>query len=235
MIGASREYRGQVDQVDAEPFKVVEVLLDAEQVAAVELVRGGRADVDDGIGPLRGLCPVRQRPRIRLFRPREPVGKDLVHHARRRPLGRRRIGDQLEVLGVEGLDRVDPGAVDPQVAAIAHLDQKAVAVHRVLDLDLGLPPVPAVDRRDHRRDGEPRLVIRVRSGAHRGDRAELVRNPDAHAHGLAEGGKLVRDEQRRAVVVRLEQGSFGCHSHDCCTPLGTEDFVWITSARKVLA
>ncbi len=117
-------------------------------------------------------------------------------------------------------------SVDPQVAAVAHFHQETVAVHRILDLDFGFPPIPAVDGSDQGCDGKPRFAVGVRACANRGDGPKFVRNPDPNAHVFAEGWCRIRDKQRRAVVVRLKEGSGheGRHGKHLCTRMWRADF-----------
>ena len=214
---------------------------DAGKVAAVELARGRRADIDGFVTPLRGLGPVGKLAGIRRGRAGETVGEDLVHHRFGGPGGRSRVGEQLEVLRVEGLDGVQARGVQPEVAAAGRFDQETVAVHRVLHLDLRLPPVPAVDRGDQRGDREAGLAVRVRPGTHRLDRFEPVRDAHPHPHPVAEFRVDPGHIEGRTVVVRFEEravgaGSRGRHARYFGTAFRREDYGTVTfSTGKRLA
>jgi hypothetical protein len=173
VVAARGEHRGEVHHGDTEAFEVVEVLLGP----------GGKLAARG----IRRTC--------------EPVGEYLVHDGGPRPFRRSRVGGDLEVFGVESLDRVEAGCVEPAIGSVGELEQKAVAMAGILDLDLGLPPLPALDRGDVGCHREPRLVIGVRARANNVDRTEV--GGDLHPHVVPQPGSGVGDVEGRTVVMRL--------------------------------
>jgi hypothetical protein len=200
VLAARREERRQVDHVRAERLDVVEMRLDAEEVAAVELVRGLAPS------PCRELVPgLADRPlRRRDIEPRrrETVGVDLVDDRADVPLRAAAVEGEDEVVGVGYLVREDPEAVQPGEAEVAAGEQ---------------PAVPRPDRERRQRRAPPSLGVGL--GVERGREhaglavvhvAEADRvdgRPARHAEADRRGpAGLVRplDHVRvRAVVVRL--------------------------------
>ena len=208
MVGCRREDGREIQQVHAERHQVVELLGDAIEVSAVELLRAPRHDrVDRGV-PARGDRPLRRRMRAGLRGAREAVGENLGHHGICQPRRRRRVGDEGEVLGVEGLERVQPGLVEPLHASVLVDEQPAVAVARIADRDGCLPPLPAVGRAEADGIRPFRLVIGIRPRADRGQRTVARRHSQSHGDDVAERRREIRHVQRRAVVVRKK----GCHA-----------------------
>ena len=85
--------------------------------------------------------------------------------------------------------RVEPALVQPLDATARVLEHPAVAVARVADDDVGLPPVPAVRRADEGGIRPLRLVVGIRAGADGRERAvpgghaERARAPSHRAPG----------------------------------------------------
>ncbi len=130
---------------------MVEPFADAVEVAAEHLLRAARgARGRRRRPPLGGNRPLGQRalfpePVERgIRRLREPIREDLVEHAFGRPRGSRRVRHEPEVVVVARLDEREAALVQPVLAAVFADEEPAVPVHRVLDLDLRFPPLPAV-------------------------------------------------------------------------------------------
>ena len=158
-----REDRRQVQQVHAELDEVVELAGDAVEVAAVELLRApGRDDVDR-VAPSSRRSPSpasdARRPAPTARSGRGTPGTAPRRTSRRAAPGRRRG----EVLGVQRLERVQARLVEPVHAAVLVLEHSG-SRDRVLDDDVGLPPVPAVRRA---RRGRASVQAGSRSGFER--------------------------------------------------------------------
>ena len=208
VVALAGEDGGEVDDVGAQLLDVVEVLGDAVEVAAVELV----ADLvalglarEDGVAPGGRDRPVRhRRPPYGAPRAGEAVGEDLVDDRLARPRRRRDVvADEPEVAGVGDVSPVHPGRVEPGVAGRPTREDEAVRRRGVVHDDPPAPPglalvaAPAVDpQRD-----EVRLGVVDDAGVHPVQRG-LAGDAHPHRDGVAEAGGRVGDVELRAVVVR---------------------------------
>ncbi len=154
-----REEWRHIDEVRAELLDVVEVLLDAAQVAAVQLARRVAAAAlrktiplarDRPVGPLRSGGRTRRR---------KPVREDLVHDRARVPGRRTRIEREHEVVGSGDLMRMQPEAVHPAIAGRAAVDDPAIADVGIRHLHLRPPPRLAVRLLVDDRLGGARLAV----------------------------------------------------------------------------
>ncbi len=199
VVAAGGEDGRQVQQVHAERAQVIQVLFDAREVAAVELLRRVRAILVDLVVPLGGLGPLGQLglgDRAGRGGAREAVGEHLIHDGLAGPGGRRGGGHQPEVVDVARLRHREPGGVQPADRPRLELEQEPVAVHRILDVQLRLPPARGVVLMHELRLGEARLTVGIRAGEHARHGLEGAGHPQSHAHRLAEGGRLGRDIER---------------------------------------
>jgi hypothetical protein len=209
VVALRREARRQVQHRRPQLDEVVEVLRDARQVAAEHLGAGQRPGVRHLVVPAGGDRPARQLALVGLRRPREAVREDLVHDGVGHPLRDCGLGDQPEVGGVGDVADVPALGVQPGVRADdGARQQEAVARHRVDDPHRRRPPggvrVGALDL-----GGAPRrLAVGEHPRRHgRGTRRAVgvVRDPHPDGDDVTERGRGVRDVQRRAVVMGLEE------------------------------
>ncbi len=209
VVARGREERRQVQHVDAEVDEVLQTLLDAGEVAAVQLPRCVRPGVLHRRGvPVSRHGPVGQRAVV-LPGAGEAVGKDLVHDAVHGPAGCRRVRAHHEVRGVGDVVGVRAGRVDPAVprAPGTVVQQPPVVRQPVPDGDGGaVPDVVVVGAVHDRLDVAGLTVVHLAHvhRAHRRRAAALVRHPQQDVHLVPESRpREPRTVQRRTVVVRL--------------------------------
>ena len=204
VVGAGREERRQVDNADPEPLEVVEVLDDAVEVTAVELLGDDVLLEAHRLVPRHRHSPLGDVALVLGDRAGEAVGEDLVDHGARRPGRRRPVGGDAEVRGVGHVPLVHPGAVEPQVCRGAALEDEPVVGHGVVHDDVSRPPRVRLGLPLDRRVDEERLGVGREPHVHRRD-TRLVGHPDPHRDGVPQGGVGVGDVEGGAVVVGLTE------------------------------
>ncbi len=202
MVRLGREDRGVVQRGRAEVGDVVEAFGGPVEVAAVQLAAAPRMHRVERFVPCGRDRPVGRRARVGRRRAGEPVGEDLVQDRVVEPGRRGIVGDEGEVLAVEGVDVAEAALVQDLDPAVRAHEVEAVAVARIRDPDDGAPPLPPV--RSAVADGvDPgRLVVGVRADDDTLDRTVPARHAEPHDDVITEARRRVRDVQRRAVVVR---------------------------------
>ena len=131
VIGCRREDRRQVEEVDAELDEVVELVDDAVEVAAVELLRAAGHDGSTGSFHAAGIAQSGVGWASACADRANRSGNTWYITASYSHAGGAGIGDEREVLGIQRLDRVQPGLIQPLDASVLVLQHPAVAVARV--------------------------------------------------------------------------------------------------------
>ena len=175
---------------------MVEVLLDADEIAAVQLLGTDRVVGIDRRIPAFGYRPVGDV--AALARGRESVEEDLIPHSVVEPSRRRMCRGDPEVVGIGYVVVMEARPVQPGVAGRAAFEQEAVVGQWVVQRDVGDPPGDLVAVHAlpvDRGVGQRRLRIGHRSDA---DTVGLIRrrhaDPDPNAVTRREGART--GEQR---------------------------------------
>jgi hypothetical protein len=195
MVAACWKERRQIDDVGAERIDVVEVILDAREIAAVVLaIRVAQVRVGGGVPLLRNAPPRRDAALAALS---EPVDEHLVHDGVEVPARPAGVAHETEVAERGHLVWMDAVPVQAPVSASAAGKEPAVRDDRAPQRQLGPPPdFPACARRRRRFD-QARLAV---PGVSEHDRLGV-----AFGSPQAELGRVAKplDVELGAVVVRL--------------------------------
>src|SRR5205085_2971888 len=211
MRAPGRKDRRQVDDVRAEALDVVEVLLDAAEIAAEPLVGRLRAAAGGQLVPAATDRPLR---RLDAETARgEAVGKNLVNDGLEVPCRPAGIDRHDEVVRVGNVVVDDAEAVQPAVADLAAAQPPAIANERIANGKFGDPPaVPVRPRVDDAR--LPVLDVAQRD-------LFDARRAQADDGLVPQRSGSLEHVEIRAVVVRLCEQRRGLgfqHTHPLTAP-----------------
>ncbi len=205
---ARPEERRQVEDRRPKELEVVEVRLDAGEIAAEPLERRRRPPAGRSLVPRARHGPLRRVP----LDPgaREAVGEDLIDDAVAVP-GRPVVAKGAdEVVGVRDVVADDGLAGHPRVAERTAGDEPPVRHRRVEGRERRAPPRLALRLLVDGGDGNARLAVAdVANGD--GVRGRCARHAEADRDGVAELLRRLDDVRLRAVVVRERERSAGHH------------------------